>query len=206
MIPLRRRMFPKFLCPNGGKWYKRRVTVSRLLVKLSNQLASQSDMQLSAPQPSSPPAPALTVLSLYQPFSLCLSPGQLFNHSASLSLSPDAPKADLLSCPRMRCSDVPASALRLSLSWCVCAPKRLQGSGLPGAGSCCFLQLAAVLGGGTTAQCRGGEAARWPCCCCCRAEPAGGPRPGRIMPLLLLWIQGLLKLEPVLGEATLQFD
>ncbi|XP_041837464.1 rho GTPase-activating protein 40 isoform X2 [Melanotaenia boesemani] len=44
------------------------------------------------------------------------------------------------------CSDVPVSIGILSLFKYVCALKRLQGSSLPRAGSCCFLQISTVRG------------------------------------------------------------
>lgn len=76
----------------------------------------------------------------------CPNPSQLFYHSAPLPPRPPL-RLVLLSCTRMRCSDMPTSAPRLSLVLCVCLLKRLQGNSLPGAGSRCFLQLPAVWGG-----------------------------------------------------------
>jgi len=104
------------------------------------------------------------------------------SNSATRLLSLSSPLCRRLFLPQDACSDVSASTSRLSLFQCVCALKRFQGNSLPRAGSCCFLQLSAVWG--TTAGCHGGEVARRPCCCCSRANPWGGPRPGRIRLLL----------------------
>ena len=64
---------------------------------------------------SSPVHPTSHLDSLF-PLSVCPRPGQLqYSTIQPLSLSAPPPHVDLLSCPRMRSSDVPASALRLSL-------------------------------------------------------------------------------------------
>lgn len=117
------------------------VTLSKICVKPSSQPASQarsccvlcSIHSVRAPAPSI--QPAIQTLSVWVPAPV--------SHSTTQLLSPTQTS---FSCPRMQCSDVPANAVRLSLFWCVFALKRLQGNSLPGAGSCCFLQLAAVWG------------------------------------------------------------
>lgn len=72
-------------------------------------------IQLPAPTPSTQPA-IQTISSL----SLCLSPGQVFNHSAPVPPCPPPKCRPLLSCTRMRCSDVLSSTVRPSLFECVC--------------------------------------------------------------------------------------
>lgn len=86
----------------------------------ASQADSQSGLQLLCPLPD--PFSSSAVRPSIQPFRQPLSASVSQPRSAIQPLSsspfptPDPPlHADLLSCPRMRCSDVPTSAVRLSL-------------------------------------------------------------------------------------------
>lgn len=139
-------VFSTFSCPSGHD--EAQVTLSNHFDKPGSQADTQAYSWCvflihSTEAPSIHPAGHSDSLCLPR----CPNPSQLFYHSAPLPPRPPPLRAVLLSCTRMRCSDVPTSTPRLSLVLCVCLLKRLQGNSLPGAGSRCFLQLPAVWGG-----------------------------------------------------------